>query len=81
MAPHRDALPHTGTGPVLTDSGLETDLIFSDGFDLPHFASYPLLDTVEGRAALLRYFVEHVGVAEEAGLLTVSGNLGPRGDG
>jgi homocysteine S-methyltransferase len=40
----------------LTDAGLETVLIFEDGIDLPHFASFPLVDSVEGRAALHRYY-------------------------
>ena len=40
----------------LTDAGLETSLIFNDGMDLPHFASFPLLRTMDGRQALERYF-------------------------
>ncbi len=52
----------------LTDSGLETDLIFSGGWDLPDFAAYPLLDRDDGRAALRRYVNEHVRVARDAGL-------------
>ena len=39
----------------VTDSGLETELIFHDGIDLPAFASFPLLDTDAGRARLRRY--------------------------
>jgi len=48
---------------LLTDSGLETDLIFGRGWDLPEFASFPLLDSDEGRATLLAYYQEHVDVA------------------
>ena len=40
---------------VLTDAGLETVLAFHDGMDLPAFAAFPLLDSVEGRAALALY--------------------------
>lgn len=40
----------------LTDAGLETDLIFNHGVDLPHFASITLLASPEGIAALERYF-------------------------
>ena len=32
----------------LTDSGLETDLIFHHGVDLPAFAAFPLLDDPAG---------------------------------
>lgn len=40
----------------LTDAGLETDLIFNRGYDLPHFASITLLASAEGTMALERYF-------------------------
>ena len=40
----------------LTDAGLETDIIFNHGIDLPHFASITLLQSVEGRLALQNYF-------------------------
>lgn len=54
--------------PMLTDSGLETWLIFHRGFDLPDFASFTLLDDPDGRAALAEYFRDHVGAAAEAGV-------------
>ena len=53
---------------LLTDSGLETWLIFLRGVDLPHFASFPLLDDPDqGRALLAEYFIAHLRVAEAAG--------------
>ncbi len=61
-------LPQLTDAVFLTDSGLETDLVFSGGWDLPDFAAYPLLDSDEGRAALRAYVDEHVRVAREAGL-------------
>lgn len=42
--------------PFLTDAGLETDIVFNRGIDLPHFASITLLRSMEGRAALDHYF-------------------------
>ena len=60
-------LPQPGGELFLTDSGLETDLIFHGGWDLPHFAAFPLLDDPRGRAALREYFAAHVRVAEQAG--------------
>ncbi|MCJ2180382.1 homocysteine S-methyltransferase family protein [Novosphingobium album (ex Hu et al. 2023)] len=42
--------------PFLTDAGLETDILFNRGIDLPHFASITLLQTDEGRQALEDYF-------------------------
>lgn len=52
----------------LADGGLETALIFLDGFDLPEFASFPLLADPEGRAAITRYFEGYL--AEAAALET-----------
>ncbi|WP_183095968.1 homocysteine S-methyltransferase family protein, partial [Nocardioides stalactiti] len=51
---------------LLTDGGIETDLIFNRGIDLPEFAAFPLLDTEAGRAALRSYFEEYVEVAVRA---------------
>ncbi|KAA1421992.1 homocysteine S-methyltransferase [Nocardioides humilatus] len=51
---------------MLTDGGIETDLIFNRGVDLPEFAAFPLLDTDEGRAALRAYFIEYVDLAVRA---------------
>ena len=35
----------------LTDAGLETDILFNRGIDLPHFASIVLLGSEAGRRA------------------------------
>lgn len=40
----------------LTDAGLETDILFNRGIDLPHFASITLLASESGRTALEVYF-------------------------
>lgn len=55
------------TSPMLTDSGLETWLIFHRGFDLPDFASFTLIDDPDGRAALAEYFRDHVRAAADVG--------------
>jgi homocysteine S-methyltransferase len=47
----------------LCDTGLETDLVFHHGVDLPHFAAFPLLRTATGRAALEQYYRTHAAVA------------------
>ena len=52
----------------LTDAGLETVLVFDEGFELPCFASFPLVDTDEGRAALRRYYEPFVGLALDRGV-------------
>jgi S-methylmethionine-dependent homocysteine/selenocysteine methylase len=58
----------TPDGLMLTDGGIETVLLFHDGFDLPCFASFPLLEDERGRAALRRYFEPFLDEAEERGL-------------
>ena len=113
----------------LTDSGLETWLVFHRALELSDFASFPLLDDPDGRATLAEYFRDHLRIASTSGVgivletptwranpdwglrlgydtagldrinrdavaflrelggefadvdVTVSGNLGPRGDG
>lgn len=51
----------------VTDGGLETDLIFNRGIDLPEFAAFPLLDSDEGRQVLRDYFSAYVDIAARAG--------------
>ena len=56
---------------ALTDGGIETVLLFREGFDLPCFASFPLLADERGRAALRRYFEPFLDMAQERGLAFV----------
>jgi homocysteine S-methyltransferase len=51
----------------LTDGGLETDLMFNHGIDLPGFAAITLLRTAEGRAALEAYFRRYLDFARRIG--------------
>jgi homocysteine S-methyltransferase len=53
--------------PLLTDSGLETWLIFDRLVDLPLFASFPLLEDPDGRELLAEYFRDHLAIASRAG--------------
>lgn len=62
------SLPHLDGRVMLTDSGIETDVIFGAGRDLPSFALFPLLEDEQGRAILDRYYREHVAVAGEHGV-------------
>ncbi len=51
----------------LTDAGMETVLVFDEGFDLPCFAAFPLVDTDAGRDALRRYYVPFLELARDRG--------------
>ena len=53
--------------PWLTDGGLETSMIYDEGFELPYFASFTLLDSNAGRAALARYFGHYIRLARLSG--------------
>ena len=52
----------------VTDGGLETDLIFHHGVDLPEFASFPLVEQAEGRELLAQYYDGYADVAQRAGV-------------
>jgi S-methylmethionine-dependent homocysteine/selenocysteine methylase len=52
---------------TVTDGGLETTLVFHNGFDLPDFAAFPLLDTEVGRAALADYYEPYLDIARRLG--------------
>ncbi|WP_109505248.1 homocysteine S-methyltransferase family protein [Nocardioides speluncae] len=60
-------LPQLSGKPVVTDGGLETDLIYHHGVDLPDFAAFPLLDDERGRELLLRYYGGYVAIAGRVG--------------
>jgi homocysteine S-methyltransferase len=64
---YRTALPQVSDQLFLTDSGLETDLIHHEGFELPEFASFVLVDDARGTAALDAYFRRHVDIAVQHG--------------
>jgi homocysteine S-methyltransferase len=68
MSKYRKSLPQLGSQLFLTDGGLETTLIFHNGIDLPHFASFDLLRTAEGRASMHDYFLPYIETARKAGL-------------
>ncbi|TIT26781.1 MAG: homocysteine methyltransferase, partial [Mesorhizobium sp.] len=52
MAKYRQNLPQLANRTFLSDGGMETTLIFHEGLDLPHFASFTLMATPEGRQKL-----------------------------
>jgi homocysteine S-methyltransferase len=65
---YRTALPQLSGRRMLTDSGLETTLIYLEGLELPCFASFQLFASEAGRATLRRYFDRHAELAVSRGL-------------
>jgi S-methylmethionine-dependent homocysteine/selenocysteine methylase len=57
----------TGNTLFVTDGGLETELVFHDGIDLPAFAAFPLLASPDTRARLRRYYDGYLAIAREHG--------------
>jgi hypothetical protein len=57
MTTYRNQLPQLEGRLFLTDGGIETTLIFQEGFELPYFAAFHLLRDERGRSALRNYLV------------------------
>ena len=51
----------------VTDGGMETDLIFNHGAELPEFAAFPLVGSAAGWALLTRYYDGYAAIAVAAG--------------
>jgi homocysteine S-methyltransferase len=67
MPVSRSCFPDSETDLFLVYVGMETDLIFTHGIDLPGFASYPLLETEDGRILLKRYLRDMVALGRKSG--------------
>lgn len=65
--PLKATLPDFGSQLFLTDGGIETCLIFQDGFELPGFAAFDLLRSWEGREGLARYYRRYLDIAVQNG--------------
>jgi len=57
----------TGDQMFVTDGGLETDLMFHHGLDLPCFAAFPLLEHEDAREVLRRYYADYLDIARRHG--------------
>lgn len=52
----------------MTDGGIETTLIFHEGFELPEFAAVDLLRSEEGTEALRSYYARYAELAGDLGI-------------
>lgn len=64
MPKYRIDLPQLTDSTYMTDGGIETDLIFNHGIDLPEFAAFDLLKNEEGREILRRYFMDYLEISK-----------------
>lgn len=67
MSIHRSSFPNVQVDLLLAYAGMETDLMFTHGIDLPGFASYPLLETEDGRALIQRYLKDMIALGDASG--------------
>jgi S-methylmethionine-dependent homocysteine/selenocysteine methylase len=64
MTTTRKQLPQLrGDELFVTDGGLETELVFHDGIELPCFAAFPLLEKPDTRARLRGYYEGYLDIA------------------
>jgi len=68
MTRYRDLLPQLSGNLFLTDAGIETDLIFNNGIEIPEFAAHTLLSDSAGREALANYFRGFLSLARDRGV-------------
>ena len=64
---HRNRLPQLDDRLFLTDAGLETELVFLDGIDLPLFAAFDVLRDDAGTERLRRYYRQFAALARDRG--------------
>ncbi len=67
MTLYREQLPQLSDRLFLTDAGIETDLIFNHGIDIPEFAAHTLLPQPDTREAVARYLRGFLALARERG--------------
>lgn len=74
MSKYRHQLPLKNGTPFITDAGLETELIFREGYDLPEFASFPLVQDEKGIEDIKAYYAHYIDIAKQqnTGLLLES---------
>jgi len=67
MTTHRQHLPQMDGGFFITDGGIETTLIFQDGFELPEFAAFTLLEDELGYERLRHYYRSYLDIVAAHG--------------
>ncbi|PSB57403.1 homocysteine S-methyltransferase family protein [Chamaesiphon polymorphus] len=68
MTQYRNNLPQLSGDLFITDGGMETTLIFHEGWELPEFASFDLLKHEAGFQAIQKYFRTYCNLAKNYGV-------------
>jgi S-methylmethionine-dependent homocysteine/selenocysteine methylase len=64
MSKYRNNLPQLSPELFITDGGLETTLMFNNGFELPEFAAFDLLKHTWGYETQRNYYLTYVNLAK-----------------
>jgi homocysteine S-methyltransferase len=59
----------------MTEGGQETELMYKFGFELPHFAMFPLLDNPDALAAMTGMYTRYLETAARHGYIALMGGL------
>jgi len=65
MSNYRHYLPQLSEALFITDGGLETTLVFHQGYELPEFAAFDLLKYDGGYDTLRNYYTPYIDLAEK----------------
>jgi len=65
MEKHRKQLPLLSNGFFISDGGLETFLIYQEGWNLTEYAAFVLLDNAEGQKTLMKYYRTYLSIARK----------------
>lgn len=66
MSKYRNQLPQLNGDLFLTDSGMETTMVFHDNIELPEFAAFNVLRDQAGKEYVNAYFERHIDIAKRA---------------
>ena len=73
---HTKSFPSQQAGRYfLTEGGTETEIMYKHGFDLPHFAMFPLLDNPAAAIKLKEMFQSYLDVVAKHGMSALMGGL------
>lgn len=65
METSKSSLPHVSSELFVTDGGLETTLVFLEGYELPCFAAFALLKDEVGYEAIKNYYRRYLKIAKD----------------
>jgi len=68
MPRYRNRLPQLEGRTFLTDGGIETNMIFNEGEDLPNFCVFLMNDSEPGRAKMRDYYRKYIPLSQRTGL-------------